>query len=418
MPPQETRQLGSSFQVIASLHVVLSLIALCFVPQTVVLLPIGAFIATVGLFATFRSKWEIHFSCIVTTFALQSTFWSFSIVPQNSLWVHGMAIGCSLMVGLTAAFAHYQKKYRSKKFEIVPLLTHLLNWGLLAWNIYLHRELYTWAPLALGIASLAGFFLARSAKRKGIYWLYQTDTLLSQLTLLGAIMALNTFSIKISDLTILALVEIIIFNLYCSAQKENFLLLSGHALQWICSLVILCHASSKLLFSDETGYLLRLGVVGALNWGFYFAQTMKKFVCDKGNTCYLGACSFLAVYIFGFEFLSVHIGMSCLCLGLGFLRKGRKDVSWHVALISMIFIAHAMNWRFLLDGQNSELSFWCFTSVIVMDMTFILFNFVKFQLGKTTVSSLLVYGLGIHVALVTYFFGGKLNPLIPGLMYS
>ncbi|MCB1213327.1 MAG: hypothetical protein KDK40_03420, partial [Chlamydiia bacterium] len=165
----------------ASLHVILSIIAFCLVPQAPILLPIGALVAGVGLTAAYRAKWDLHLLLIVIAFGVQNTVWTYSFSTALLPWMHYLAVGCSLVVGSIAASVHYSKKYHSPKFEVLPLTAHITNWGVLIWNIWMHAQFIKWMPLVLAAIAAAGFVLARVAKKKNIDWLFYTDTLLSQL---------------------------------------------------------------------------------------------------------------------------------------------------------------------------------------------------------------------------------------------
>jgi hypothetical protein len=237
----------SPSQAVASLHVILSILAFCIAPQAFILLPIGALIASIGLISSYGSKWDLHLLLIVIAFGIQNTVWTISLETQLLPWMQYIAIACSLVVGLIAACIHYSKKYESPKLEVLPLVAHISNWGLLSWNIWLHAQYFRWTPLILGAVAIAGFILARVAKKKKITWLYYTDILLSQLVAMFAIASTSTFSANYVDLSLIILVETLIFNFICRLQNEYFILRMGYLLQYLSYLVAVIFTSDALV---------------------------------------------------------------------------------------------------------------------------------------------------------------------------
>ena len=127
-------------QTVASMHVILSIVAFCIVPQAMILLPLGALVAIIGLITAYRSKWDLHLLLIVIAFACLNIVWTDSLVQSPSM--HYLAIACSVVVGLAGGAIHYSKKYQSPHFEALPLVAHISNWMLLIGNLWLHAQFF------------------------------------------------------------------------------------------------------------------------------------------------------------------------------------------------------------------------------------------------------------------------------------
>ncbi|NGX43255.1 MAG: hypothetical protein K940chlam7_01549 [Chlamydiae bacterium] len=427
-------------QAVASLHVILSILSFCLAPQALILLPIGALVASVGLIAAYRSKWDLHLLLIVIAFAFQNTFWTISLSTQLLPWMHHLAIGSSVVVSLIAASVHYSKNYQSPKLEALPLAAHITNWVLLTWNIWLHAPFFKWTPFVLGGMAVAGFILARIAKRKGILWLYYTDTLLSQLVAMSAIASMTTFAVKPLDLSLMILFETIAFNFVCRFQKEDFLLRVGCFLQYICYLVVINHLLDTLSttpVTDQFPIYLRMGIVTALSWGYHVTGSFKNFVVDDFRfvlfgqkdpkdpvsiTTLLGTLFFMGIYFFGYNSLVVQAIVLSVAGLIALWRKLKEDHSWNLVFIISLIFVHLLSWvhlTVLLQKTSipSIISRVDFMGLVLLDALLIFGNLLQFKLWKKNIHHFVIYALGIQISLLTYVFTKQVSILIPGLAY-
>lgn len=427
-------------QAMASFHVILSILAFCIVPQALILLPIGALVVSVGLGVAYQSKWDLHLLLIVIAFAIQNTIWTLSPDTQLFPWMHYLAIGSALVVSLIAACIHYSKKYQSPKLEVLPLAAHITNWGLLTWNIWLHAEFFKGTPLVLGIVAVAGFVLARVAQKKKIYWLYYTDTLLSQLVATAAIFSMSRFSINPLDLGLIVLFETLIFNFISRLQKEDFLLRAGYCLQYICCLVIINYTLETLSetpIADQFPIYLRMGVVTALSWGIHVIGSLQNYIVDDFRfvlfgqrdqkspisiTTLFGTVFLLGIYFFGFNSLGIQFVILSVIGLIALWRKLKEDYSWNIVFVFSLIFIHAMNWNhlvLLLEKGSIPLMISrvdCL-GLILLDIFLIFGNFLQLKLWKRYIHNLVIYALGFQIGLLTYVFTKEVSLLIPGLVF-
>ena len=415
--------LRAASQFIASFHVILSLLTLCMVPQSPLLVLIGGVVSTAGLIASHRNKWELHSILITLTFSIQNTLCYFELMTLSPY----LPIVGSLLVGCTAAMIHYKKAYQSPKFEFLPFCTHLLNWGLLAWNLFLYMKLYNWTPLFLGGAAAAGFVLARVAKRKQIGWLFHTDTILAQITAMAALIALNRFDLKTIDIALLVCIETLLFSFISNLQKERVLVRWGHAFHLISSFTVVAIAGTHGPQNDFFFYL-RLGALTFVNWGYYAIAHKKRFLKDDfsyplssglklaASPIMLTGCAALFVALF-FGSYSPWIPPFIMLtfVGLAFWKTKSKLSALDFTLLFSLVFLHIIQWNTLLTSTN--LSIWNLVWVGVLDLTLIFGRFLDSKAYQNKLYCVAVYGLAIHAGLLTYDYTRSVVPLIPAVLY-
>lgn len=406
--------LTSPSEVVASLHVLLCIIAFCIPPQILILLPMGALVACLGLIAAYRSRWDLHYLVIIVAFAFQNAFWTYSLDNILLPWMHYLAIACSVAVGIAAASIHYSKEYKSPKLVIEPLIAHILNWALLTWNIWIHAQFLNWVPYILLCVAIAGFILARVAKKKKIFWLYYTDTLISQMVIMVAIASFNVSPDKYLDLSLIILFETMIFNIICLLQKEDIILRVGYSFQYIAYFIVMYFITSELDLHPYIRYpiYLRMGVVAALSWAFHelsrAATDDFRFILygtkDSKNSVSImalfGTIFFIGIYSSGNDLMTIQsIVLGVMC-ALGLLKQYFQDFTWKLIFnISMIAV-HAINGCLLI-----ELSMASHLPSIFSRVDFL--GLVVLDLIMVPGNRIVVYLLGIQSALLALAFTEK-----------
>lgn len=422
----------TSYQTIASLHVLLSLIALCVAPQAPVFLPLGALIASLGLFKAYKAKWDLHLLLIVLGFSLQNLIWVNGF--EQTSGTHILGIACSIGIGVIAAALHYSKKYQSPKLEVLPLVAHLSNWIFCSLNIYLHAQFLAWGSLFLFSGAIAGFILANIAKKKGIAWLYQTDTTLSQVLILTAIASLHSFSIRIFDLSILGLAESILFTFIAHSQKEKVLARIGYLMQIGISLIIW----SLFLYQFKQGWMsenpgstcLRMALSAILCLGFYIYSQSKRYTLDTFSYLFLGdkasrlsysitALSGAVYFILGYAIGSSLIFAQCLflvgVLAIAFWRHFREDLTTNIIFLTIWIFFHV--YQTVLISQGTLGLRIDYLGLLMLDSLLVFRNMCQFHLWKKNAHQIAIYALGIHGVLLTCAYSKPISLLIPALAF-
>lgn len=429
----------TAVQTIASMHVILSIIAFCIVPQTMILLPLGALVSIIGLITAYRSKWDLHLLLIVIAFACLNIVWTYSLVQSPTM--HYLAIACSVVVGLTGGAIHYSKKYQSSHFEVLPLIAHISNWMILIGNLWLHAQFFKGTPFILAAISMGGFFLANHAKKEGIRWLYHTDILLSQLLALSSIVSLFIFEINPIDLCILLLLETILFSQICFIQKDDLLLKVGYGLQSIICLLTLTTIQmviGNFPGGDKFPLYLRMGLLTAICWGFHLVGTAKKWSIDDlrfflsketeltkpySMTAIFGTLFFLCIYLFGFQLLEIQTIILLVIVALGYWRKWNEDQSWNLSFITSLVFIHLLNLGMMLlmffdlKSPSEIFSRVDFVGLALLDILLVFGNLLQFRLWNKNISKALVYALCFQIACCTFVYTREISLFLPTIFF-
>lgn len=423
--------LKSPSQFIASFHVILSLMTLCMVPQTQYMILIGAIVSAAGLIACFRYKWELHLSLIIVMFSVQNALYSL----QGGSTSPFLPIIASLLVGCSAGMVHYKKAYKQPHFALIPFSIHLLNWGLLSWNLLLYAKLGSFTPIALAGMSTALFILAQVAKRKEIIWLFHTDTILAQLIAVVAFISLVQFPIKLIDIILLILTEILLFNSICNLQKEKILVKSGHLLQWMANAT----AVYLFIYSDlqhDALFYLRGGAIVLMNWGYHYIACSKSFIKDTFTFFFnlpflpknakslqfvvspslLSGVIFLSIGAFYSTFsILIPACITFFIWGLALWKKKNPLPELDCTLFFSLISLHSLYWGNLMTSSSPVMGnlMW----IGLLDAALIFGKYLHSHLFKNGLYCIATYGFAMHWIFMTYFFTKNTHPLIPATLY-
>ncbi|MCB1107023.1 MAG: hypothetical protein KDK76_02885, partial [Chlamydiia bacterium] len=414
--------LRSPSQFVASFHVLLSLATLCMIPQKELLILIGAIVSAAGLIACFRHKWELHLSLIVVTFSVQHTFCYLKIGDSPAY----LSIFSSLLVGCTAAMVHYIKAYRYPRFHELPFFTHLLNWGLLGWNLFICAQFNHWAPLSLSGLSAAGFILAQVAKRKKVSWLFYTDTMLSQLIAMIALISLAQFPINPIDIALLISLELILFNAICNLQKNRVLVRFGSILQSISYLPLLVLMGTTEV--HDLYFYLRVGAVALIHWGYYLAARLKCFITDAftfkpsdslaiviSPTLLVGVIALCIGAFFALDSILIPLLVLLCVFGLALWKKIDSLPELDTALLLFLVILHLIyTTTFIPHASPAIGGLLCLAG---LDGILIFGLFLHSRSLKNLLNSITIYGFALNVALATHYFTQDRAPLTAAALY-
>ncbi|RPJ77239.1 MAG: hypothetical protein EHM20_06440 [Alphaproteobacteria bacterium] len=209
-------------QMFASLHVLLSLLALVIVPLNPTIFFVSAIIPTVGILMSYNDKlWDKHIIATSIGFFLIHTYW---LSGNNGLPVSdAVAIVFCSLVGLAGILSHYRKIYGIEKTNSIALLAHLVIWGTFGVNLYAHSKGSILSTLALVFASVSIFVLSAKAKKHSVGWLLTSDRLISLLLILLATVSLSRFGLSNFDLSVMGAIISILFVRIISQSTDPLL---------------------------------------------------------------------------------------------------------------------------------------------------------------------------------------------------
>ncbi|GAB2790368.1 hypothetical protein HNQ93_003329 [Hymenobacter luteus] len=171
----------ASRESVATLHGVLSLVALAVLPHTLLTLGAAAGVTAFRIGITYRQRWKYQLLLSIISFFAFHYYWHASLTAAGPL-TGGLrlgALGFVLLVGVAAAVVQYRKVYANARFDGLLFSAHMLNWTCLGINLYLYSTGSPWKTVPLGLGALLTFGVARRARQLGIRWLFRTDSIIS-----------------------------------------------------------------------------------------------------------------------------------------------------------------------------------------------------------------------------------------------
>ena len=255
----------ASRQDVATLHGVLSLVALAVLPPTGLTLAAGAGVTAFSIAITYRQLWKYQLLLSIASFFAFHLYWHQQLAVISGP-LRLVAMGLVLLVGVAAAVVQYRSVYAKRQFEPLLFAAHLLNWTCMGINLYLYSSGSIWKTIPLALGSLLTFWAGRRAKQLGIGWLFQTDTIIALMLALATAFSLQGWHATNPVILLFMLLEALLVALVMAQQREALVYrvaLSGACLAGAGLLLL---AGSKLASSPPTT-LYRDALVLALAGG-------------------------------------------------------------------------------------------------------------------------------------------------------
>jgi hypothetical protein len=271
-------------QVFASLHVLLSLMALAIAPANAITLVVAAIVTLIGIAITYREQWEYHLLLTIGLFFAFHLYWYLEIgaSAMSGTTANTAGLLSVLAVGVAALLVHYREIYSTESFARVPFMVHFFNWGFMGFGLYLHSTGSQWKPLIIGAGAAASFVLARLARKKGIRWLYVTDTLVAQVIAMIALATISGWGVQWIHILGIVFIECSIFMHTMIREKETLLGKTGAWLVMLAGLAMLSLGFSASADNASTDTLKRYGLslmvcsVWAAGLLIYFIERGRK----------------------------------------------------------------------------------------------------------------------------------------------
>ncbi len=241
-------------QVYASLHVLLSLVALTIVPPNSVTLVIATLVSLFGIALTYREKWNYHLLLTVTSFFIYHLYWYYQ-QPIITLPLKILGIITVVCVSLSVAFVHYRGVYKNKVFDTLPFLVHLINWFYFGTGLFLYSSGMRASTIFITIGAVAAFFLARRARKLEITWLYYTDTLVAQATAIIALISLRNWEVDMHFILTAIFIETLMYLFIIVKEKQDFLYRVGMVLVNAIGFVLIIVSLASIISQPVAGKL-------------------------------------------------------------------------------------------------------------------------------------------------------------------
>ncbi|MEN2489967.1 hypothetical protein AAYQ05_19345 [Flavobacterium sp. B11] len=210
-------------QTFLSLHVILSILILCVIPEKLlVTFLLASLTATAGIVLSYKEKWEYHLLIVISGFVLFDIWFT---QGENALTAteNLFAILGIILVSVSCMYMQYRSIYANTRFDKIAFLTHLINWVLFAAGLILHStgsKIKIFVLLAAGILCL---FAALFARKKKIFWLYHLDGMVSFVLFALSIIMLNDWKVGF-DIIICGLYLLVVTCLFIVYKSKEILL--------------------------------------------------------------------------------------------------------------------------------------------------------------------------------------------------
>ena len=422
-------------QVFASLHVILSLVALGIGPQSLTTLIITAVVSLIGVAMSYRARWEHHLLVAISAFLAYQVFWYNSQdLTTATITIGGKATGilATLAVGITACLVHYRKLYMARKFEPSAFGVHVMNWTYMATGLMLYSTGSKWNTVILGGTAMVAALLARYARRIGIRWLYTTDTLVAEAIGLFALFTLNRWHVDWFVITAVIYTEVLLFLAVMIKEKEDLLGTIGVWLHYASAGAVmiggiaLASRGGHMVVSDLT----ILGIIIVLESVFHhYSVAGGEVTSDRIDLVFeryrfpvhFGGLVIPVFMLIFFARISHYLWAASAIGGLGVLALiwRQRIQSNGLAFGMAVFLVgmHIIGWREIdmhLSGNIGRIAVYGIP-LFAVSAAGIYLSYMEAL--KRSVRWPCIYIFTAHLAFFSYFATVPLSPYIPGVLW-
>ncbi len=266
----------ASRQEIATLHGVLSLVALAVLPPTPLTLGAAAGVTAFSIAITYRQQWKYQLLLSIVSFFAFHLYWHQQLAAvAGSTRLIAMAL--VLLVGGAAAVVQYRRVYAERRFEPLLFASHLLNWTCLGVNLYLYSTGSIWKTVPLALGAALTFWAGRQARRLGIGWLFQTDTILSLILGLATALSLQGWHATPPVILLFMLLETLLVALIMARQREALVYRVAMSGALLASAILLLVAGGRALDAPPATLYRDALVLVLAGWaGLAFGQSLFR----------------------------------------------------------------------------------------------------------------------------------------------
>ena len=182
-------------QTFLSLHVILSILILCVIPEKLLItFLLASLTATAGIVLSYKEKWEYHLLIVISAFIVFDIWFTQGtniLTPSQNIF----AIIGIILVSISCMYMQYRSIYANTRFDRIAFATHLINWILFASGLILHSTGSKIKIFVLFTAAILCLFAAIFARKKKIFWLYHLDGMVSFVLFALSIIMLNDWKV-------------------------------------------------------------------------------------------------------------------------------------------------------------------------------------------------------------------------------
>ena len=182
-------------QTFLSLHVILSFLILCVIPEKLLItFLLASLTATAGIVLSYKEKWEYHLLIVISAFIIFDIWFTQgtnTLSPSQNIF----AILGIILVSVSCMYMQYRSIYSNTHFDRIAFVTHLVNWILFALGLILHSTGSKIKIFVLFTAAIICLSATLFARKKKIFWLYHLDGMVSFILFALSIIMLNDWKV-------------------------------------------------------------------------------------------------------------------------------------------------------------------------------------------------------------------------------
>jgi hypothetical protein len=210
-------------QTFLSLHVILSILILCVIPEkTVATIVLASITATIGIILSYKEKWEFHLLIVIIAFIVFD-IWFNAQGTKLSSTENILAVLGIITVASSCMFMQYRSVYKNTVFDKAAFITHLTNWLLFAIGLMLHSTGSHFKTFVLFIGAIICFSIALKARKKKIFWLYHLDGMVSFILLALSIIMLKDWKVGFDIIACILYLLVLVCLFVVYKNKETLL---------------------------------------------------------------------------------------------------------------------------------------------------------------------------------------------------
>jgi len=343
-------------QIFATLHVVLSMVALFIAPFSVLTLAISTTVVCAGIFITYREKWDYHLPIILTTSFLYHLLWITSMEGKPDFgFLSNIEKVCAAIIFVLAALNHYRDDYRTDKIEIAPLFTHLANWLYLAFSMVLFSSYSPGKTATLLVATLAAFAFAKRGKKLGIQWLYNTDTIVACFMGITTILSINYFNLSTVTITAMIYVYCLGFALALKKQEEAALGNAFFVFTSVAGIVYLLIALGSVTANGSEHLIpyvwIHLAVLGGTLGAVLYARSPTshwRHLATASNAI------LLLIYLCLRTFRYPELIFVVLLFAFLYVRQAMKNSDMFYGSLLVYLVVHIISWESIVSANPNQ----------------------------------------------------------------
>ena len=248
-------------QAVASLHVLVNLVPLLYVPAQGLPLAIASAVALMGQALPRLRSWDRHRLLVAAGYGLfqGSWLWRSTVLRDADTSLRWGGLGAALLVFGAGVLWLQRGRGLRRRLTTVRLTTLLLCWGGIALALMLYPSTAALRSSGLALVAVVALLLARRARAAGGRPLDLAHTLIAQALVMASLLCLQPLIVDGLLLSVVLLVEAVLFLGLGVLEREPILRSVGWVAVVLMALILLAQGPEAALANTAAHHQLRDG---------------------------------------------------------------------------------------------------------------------------------------------------------------